>query len=808
MQNSLKEHVYWLVAAIVILFLIIGIYPFSIFNKLKYEVTREEAIEIAQKYLGEHGFKADTMMKEAFIDNSPVENKYLLKQLGDEGFDKYLQINKWSVLSWVVMFHQNLPRQIAQTTYYVDVSYNGKVFGFTREIPDSHKSKSLMKDEAQSLIQSKIVEMYGNDFQQFSMVEYRQIDFLKRTDHSFRWEKNEPDLNGKTVITGNVQGDVVGSFHYYFEVPQKDREYFSSLDAIYGTVSVIFIIGLIITAISMFLKKYHQGEVWMNVGKSLFILYYVSSIISLINYWPGLGQGMMIGNLSFVYTKLIAVVINGFILYLFLGLLLFTAWSVSESYARSLWPEKLIGADAFIKGHLTSRVSGFSILRGLVLGTGITLTGILGSIILNKPDSNIFITATSAMDIFVGWIPVLSLGLNSIVEALITSIAVAFFTITTTYQRWKRKWISIVATGATVMLSVAIIITPPSLNNFGINLLSHFIFGCFLAFLFFKYDLLTLGSTLFHLALTSKIIVLAGSSNSFFTINFIISVMLLLISVLIYVISVIRKKDFVLESYGLPSHVLRISERERLKKELEIAARVQLSLLPKEDPKIPGYEIASISIPAIEAGGDYFDFVKLAENKMGIAIGDVSGKGVGAAIYMTLTKGILQAHAEEDVSPKNVLQKVNRLLYKTIEKNSFVSMFYAILDIDKNTINYSRAGHNPGILTTNEGNTKLLLSRGMALGLEEGSIFASTLSEEEVDLNKGDVFLLYTDGFSEAMNEKHEEYSETRLVSLIEKHKNESARELINIILKDVNKFVDNYPQHDDMTMLVVKRLK
>ncbi|MDP3444818.1 MAG: PP2C family protein-serine/threonine phosphatase, partial [Ignavibacteria bacterium] len=180
---------------------------------------------------------------------------------------------------------------------------------------------------------------------------------------------------------------------------------------------------------------------------------------------------------------------------------------------------------------------------------------------------------------------------------------------------------------------------------------------------------------------------------------------------------------------------------------------------------------------------------------------------VGAAIYMTLTKGILQAHAEEDVSTKNVLQKVNRLLYKTIEKNSFVSMFYAILDINENTINYSRAGHNPGILTTNEGKTKLLLSKGMALGLEEGSIFASTLSEEEVDLKKGDVFLLYTDGFTEAMNEKHEEYSETKLVSLIENNKDESARELINIILKDVKKFVDNYPQHDDMTMLVVKRL-
>jgi len=98
-----------------------------------------------------------------------------------------------------------------------------------------------------------------------------------------------------------------------------------------------------------------------------------------------------------------------------------------------------------------------------------------------------------------------------------------------------------------------------------------------------------------------------------------------------------------------------------------------------------------LSLPAVEAGGDYYDFVKLDNNKIGIAIGDVSGKGVGAAIYMTLTKGILQAHAEENASPKVVLGKVNKLLYKTMEKNSFVSMFYTILDINNHTISYARA---------------------------------------------------------------------------------------------------------------------
>jgi sigma-B regulation protein RsbU (phosphoserine phosphatase) len=135
-------------------------------------------------------------------------------------------------------------------------------------------------------------------------------------------------------------------------------------------------------------------------------------------------------------------------------------------------------------------------------------------------------------------------------------------------------------------------------------------------------------------------------------------------------------------------------------------------------------------------------------------------------------------------------------------------MFYAILDVNQHKMIYARAGHNPGILTSSHsGGTKLLLSKGMALGLEEGHIFSSTLNEEEFAINAGDVFVLYTDGFTEAMNEKHEEFGEDKLIRLIEKNRNLGSRELIELIIKEVNKFVDNFPQHDDMTILVVKRI-
>lgn len=807
MKASFKDHKFWLISGIILLALIIVLYPLGVYNSLSMKLTRPEAIDIATKFVAEQNTNINGFSTEAFLDNSPVEMRYLIKKLGGQGFKEYLKTHPTN-LSWTVMFHQNLSKQIQQTTYHIDVAQDGSIFGYRREIPDSIEMKSLAKTEATDLINSFLMKKYGSAFNSFKLVESKEEQYRKRTDYSFRWEKEEADVNAKTILTAKVQGDQVGSYNYYFEVPQADREYFRAADAIFGTISVVFVVFLMMIAYFLFLKKYHQGEIWVNVGRSIFILFFLLSLVEVINMWPGLGQGATIGNISFLFTKIIILLINGLILQFFIALLVFASWTVGESYARSLWPEKLKGVDSFIKGHIFSIHSGTGLMKGMVIGLAIALSFLIGGIILNKPEGNLYIVPSHSMEIFTGWFPAVSVILGAFITASLASIAITFFIVNISYQRWKKKWVSILLSGLVTVLGITIASTPPSLNNFAVDLLSYFLFGSFLAYLYFRFDLLTIASALFYTALTTHSYALYAANNSFYTINFVLVGIIFFIPPIIYLVSRFKNQEFVLENYGLPSHIQKISERERLKKELEIAAKVQLSLLPKEEPKIPGYEISAISIPAIEAGGDYFDFVKLSGNKLGIVIGDVSGKGVGAAIYMTLTKGILQAHAEEDVSPKNVLGKVNRLLYKTIEKNSFVSMFYAILDTNNNHIIYSRAGHNPGILCSESGGkTKLLFAKGMALGLEEGSVFSSTLLEEEITLNNGDVFVLYTDGFTEAMNERHELYGEERLIKLIENNRNISSKDLLNLILKEVKKFVDNYPQHDDMTLVILKRL-
>ncbi|PKL81598.1 MAG: hypothetical protein CVV24_14425 [Ignavibacteriae bacterium HGW-Ignavibacteriae-3] len=807
-MTSYRNHKYWIAAGIVLFAAILFLYPYGTFNSLNFEISRPQAVKIGQDFLKSQDISTDGFFTEALLETHPIENKYFLKQLGTVGYKKILQDKDWPTRGWEIFIHQNLNRSLPQKQYKVFINSDGKVIGFNQSLPNTIEIPSLKEAEALTLLKNYLSANTNFDLSRFRLEQNTQNNAGKRTDYTFQWEKEEKSIVGKWILKGTVLGNRIGGYTYTFEVPESERKYFEAGEAIFGTSSFIFVIFLMMLAFFLFLKKYHQGEIWFSMGRNLFLFYFILAVVFWINIWPGFGKGIGLGDINYTLTKAIALVIYGLIVPFFISLLLFAGWAVGESYARGLWPEKMRGIDGFIKGHWASIDTGSSLMKGMVLGIAYVLINVSVTLLLNKPDSSVFISNLSMLEIFMGFSPAVHILLHSLTSAVLASIVVTFFIINISYQRWKKKWISIFLTGLVTMLGAVIAQTPPSMNNFAIDLLSYFLFGCAVGYLYFLFDLLTIGSMFFHATLISYGLVLGASPNSFYLINLIALCMFLVVTPVLYILSRIRRQEFVLENYGVPSHIQRISERERLKKELEIAAKVQLSLLPKEEPKIPGYEISAISIPAIEAGGDYFDFVKLSGDKMGIAIGDVSGKGVGAAIYMTLTKGILQAHAEEDVSPKNVLGKVNRLLYKTIEKNTFVSMFYAILDTTNHKILYARAGHNPGILCSSESSgTKLLLSKGMALGLEEGSIFSSTLCEEEISIANGDVFVLYTDGFTEAMNERHEEYSEERFVKLIEANKNLGARELLNLILKEIKKFVDNYPQHDDMTILVMKRL-
>ncbi|OQY27871.1 MAG: hypothetical protein B6244_08965 [Candidatus Cloacimonetes bacterium 4572_55] len=251
-----------------------------------------------------------------------------------------------------------------------------------------------------------------------------------------------------------------------------------------------------------------------------------------------------------------------------------------------------------------------------------------------------------------------------------------------------------------------------------------------------------------------------------------------------------------------------LAARERAKKEMEIAQRIQQVLSPPQYQTFPGIELSCITLPAIEVGGDYFDFFNLSSKRIGLVIGDVSGKGVFGAVYMAIVRSFVRAHALQDESPRETLVHVNSLLRRESDRRLFISLFYGIFDLENRTLLYARAGHNHPIFLNSKKNECVMLDgKGMALGIAGTSIFEPNLEEVEINVQDGDLLLLYTDGVTEAMDEQREEFTEERLIKLIRKNQRESARNLMDIILEDVNQFVGKAEQHDDMTLVSLKVL-
>ncbi len=407
------------------------------------------------------------------------------------------------------------------------------------------------------------------------------------------------------------------------------------------------------------------------------------------------------------------------------------------------------------------------------------------------------------------YLPFLIPFVNAISSVLICELICRLFANLYFFKLFKRKWISAMLS-ALIFALTAIPIWGISFRITPMYLLAFLVFlqGLLFAYIFWRYDLITVMIANYTLIGVFTTLPIVTNHADALLYSGYAALLLLFSPVIIIILGYVYKEKFIYQPDTMPAHIRRISERERMAKELEIARQVQMKLLPKSSPVLPHCDVAGLCIPALEVGGDYFDFIQLGENKLGIAIGDVSGKGVPAAIYMTLTKGVFQSHAEANVSPKVVLTKVNNLLYRTIERDSFVSMFYAVIDLEKKQMVYARAGHNPAIYFSRKGNRfSMLESAGLALGLERGDLFVKVIEEETMSLQEGDVLVLYTDGFTEAMNDEQQEFSEAKFLEVIDNAKHLSAREIILAVQEAIKAFVGDVPQHDDMTIVVVKIL-
>ncbi len=245
-------------------------------------------------------------------------------------------------------------------------------------------------------------------------------------------------------------------------------------------------------------------------------------------------------------------------------------------------------------------------------------------------------------------------------------------------------------------------------------------------------------------------------------------------------------------------------EREHLESELRISAELQESLLPKGLPCVNGVELVGFSQPAFRVGGDFYDYIELPDGRLAVVIADATGKGLPAALLTTQCWSVLRALAHEMLSPGELLKRTNKVLCNRFGGTGrFVTLFFMVLDVDKGTLRYAVAGHNPPILVgANSGRKQLLSSReGLPLGIDP----KGTFSELEINLAPSDTVVLYTDGITEALGATDERYGDKRLETVVAKASNEDLHDLVDSIRSDVDEFLGGRQPHDDMTLVAVR---
>lgn len=250
----------------------------------------------------------------------------------------------------------------------------------------------------------------------------------------------------------------------------------------------------------------------------------------------------------------------------------------------------------------------------------------------------------------------------------------------------------------------------------------------------------------------------------------------------------------------------RLYEEEKklatVQQELNLAYEIQTNLLPAKAPEINGYDLAGISVPAQSVGGDYFDYIQIDDYHWGLALGDVSGKGMPAALLMSNAQATLRGQCSFGLSVHETVERSNALLSGSIRRGSFLTLFFGVLDVVSGGFKFTNAGHNKPYVRRADGTLEMLTIGGLVVGFVPTQKYA----EDYIALNPGDTLFIFSDGIPEAMNENHDQYGEERLEALLKDMGDVSAQTYVDRIKEDVKSHTGSAPPNDDITMLVVQR--
>ena len=606
-------------------------------------------------------------------------------------------------------------------------------------------------------------------------------------DRSFVWERLKPIAGEPVRFRVDLTGDRITGFHREYIVPKRPSVE-AKRQGVYEAVGfVVKYLFIVILALYYFITRLKRDALDLKSGMTAGLLVLVSWAIV---FWAQISgeQGWQVLLGFAITTPFIA---GGIWLMFALG----------EAMTREVWSEKLLTVDG-LRRKLLFPALGRSIFHGLALGC--ILLGAYSALVyvsVHLGNGYVYL-GDSTLNHWTAPIPALHVLGKSLMSAIYLMTTYCLFFQSWIRKRTHRQWPFLILL---VLFWSFLGLNVPAIRPFGIASVQNAVIGLIVVLFFQHYDFIAVAVGVLLQSLLYYGLAAIHAGGFLTTHGLLIGAVILLI----FIVAFLAKRGVVLSTEiteYVPAYLQRVYERERIKRELEIARNIQSNFLPRSNPDMEGLDVASLCVPAMEVGGDYFDFIRLGPKKLGVVIGDVSGKGIPAAFYMTLTKGLLKSQAQLQQSPRDVLINLNSLFYEDAERGIFISMIYAIFDLEKRTLTIARAGHNPMMLWRADAQrAEEICPKGMALGFEPGEVFQKIIEEVVLDLRQEDLFLFYTDGLNEAQNQFHREFGEERLGRIMRECGGKSSQQIIAYVRNEVEQFVGDAPQHDDMTVVVIR---
>ncbi len=764
-------------------------------------LNRNEALKTAARQLSSFGLQPDEYRPDVTMQVRRDLIQYIESQYQPTERDSALR--QLPAYTWQISWTRPEDFELApgRTTksaassfkqFVLQIDLYGKPVAFWSELSKESLGVNLTDSMARVLADSSLRKAMGSEFGKYTLARSSSNKLDSYTEHQFTYTRSEPVCGLQQQLNIVISGTLVSKFARQYNPPVTSSSWQNGR-ALQLFPFILLMIGLSLIYLAQLIRRLRNDSI--NFRYALIPALMASGLTILMILLDPDHRDMT--------TLIFSTAVSAFMV----GMAMLLAVAVGESSARSLSGEKLLNLDAMLRGQVRHRALAEALLHGLSYGLGLA-----GLISLLLTTASLFSTVSLAE-----WAaelhregssnPFLFSILRVLDEVLWYQFALVLASVSLLAKWLPRPNWAAPLFGLMAGIGLHDSIHLPS-QPLAVNLLIGVVMGLVYAAIYLRYDFIAVITTHFTFAalFAAARLITLGHPTFWYSGLFLLAPLLGLVVFAAWAWPVYLSREQ-LRNY-VPRQAIKMVENERLKRELEIARRVQMSFLPKGNPRLQGLEIASACVPASEVGGDYFDFIDLGGNRLGFAIGDVSGKGVSAAFYMTLTKGFLRSLSRTTWSPAQILIEMNRLFYENVDRGHFISLIFGVLDLTAQKMTVARAGHDPILWYRPQDDFfKRLLPPGIALGLEPGEIFDDIIKEECIAVQPGDLFVLYTDGFSEAMNQYANEFSEERLVQSIRRCADLPAEEILVKIKTQVAHFVGHSPQHDDMTMIIMRIL-